>query len=443
MQLPRFTRVSHLATAGLLLLAASCACAQSTYLLPIETVPALPTGVRISSASMYVAGLDVPTPAPAGALSTSSSLFVEAGWATGFSWLHTGRRTAVFADYDVAYNQNWWQGSGFKGFDHIVSFSIRTSPDRRLNFSFDGRAESITFAGLSARPSDNLSLAANSADFGALAGGVSGAVPPTTDSPLTIALYGVRRQDAAAQVAINYFQSPRLIWRITSRVTRELPVDSRDPLSQGSIVYPGATTGMGTVGFAYMLSRRTSLSVDGSYLRAYSTYSHVQVTSGAVGIRHLLSREWFVRAEAGFGYLSEVRSTAASPASYGYRGAFGLGTKLGSHSLVASVRRDIGDTLGFGSRSTTGAGLGWSWRRGSSPWSLQAGASYERLAGRLVDVISGWVSQASISRRLTSQTTLSVQAFYASDTGSATGGFIDLARRGIRMTFTWAPPAHP
>jgi hypothetical protein len=198
------------------------------------------------------------------------------------------------------------------------------------------------------------------------------------------------------------------------------------------------------VGLTYSLSRQTHIGFDADYSRSYSGFAKIQIGSGSVSVDRVLGRQWFVHLRGGYGAMAELRSDVPSPIRREYHGGGGIGTKVGANTFVATVRRGIADSYGLGAANTTGGDMAWIWHRPTGNWSLEGSASYERLAGRTLQLIQGWLGQATVTRRLNRQTSLAAQMVYASNSGHyGAGGFTSLSRRAVRLSINWTPGVPP
>jgi hypothetical protein len=195
-----------------------------------------------------------------------------------------------------------------------------------------------------------------------------------------------------------------------------------------------------SAGFTYALTPRTEVGLGADYARTFSNFDRIQTGSGSASINHTFARQWFVHLRAGIGALTELRGAAGSPIRREYSGDAGIGTRLGAHTLLVTISRSIADSYGLGAGNTAGGEAAWTWHRPNGNWTFQGGVIYERLAGRTIQSIQGWLYQATAIRRITRQTNFSVQAVHANNAGRYSGGtFTGLERRGVRMTIAWTP----
>lgn len=419
---------------------------QASRLMPFSDERGLPAGLRVNRVSAYFGGFDLAVPVT-DALGTSTrplGTVFGGGWSADFGWYVPGRRTAAFVDYAVAYDGNL-RYSGLNGFDHALSLGLQTKLTPRVTFTLDANAESATFAEFLFGPSGSLALGQQSSTPGQIGAGLAGSVTPVgvTSSPLAFTLFGARRRDASGGFGLVFSQSPRTFWHVSARGLRSLPTESRDALG-GSLVFPGVTTALVAAGLTYSWSRQTEIGFDVDYSRSYSSFTQIQIGSASASLSRVLGRQWFLHLRGGYGVMSELRTAMSSPLRRDYNGGGGIGTKVGANTFVATVRRGIADSYGLGAANTTGAEMAWIWHRPNGNWTVESAASYERLAGRTIQVIQGWLGQASVTRRLSRRTSVTAQAVYASDSGHySAGGFTGLTRRGVRLSINWTPGVAP
>jgi hypothetical protein len=365
------------------------------------------------------------------------------GWAADVGYYVHGRKSEFSVNDDIGDNANWGYGA-FNGFDHFLSFSVRTKIARRLSFGLVGTGESSTIAGFLFRPvPTSLVPFQNSADPSEPKGGPLGNTVPlwAFNSPLSLSVFGTRWRTASAGAELTFSQSGRLTWHLNTDVTRNLPSETHDTGSGQSVLYPGVTSGLVSAGLSYSLSRRAWLTLGMDYTRSYSAYGQFQVGSGVAGIRQLITRQWFMDLEAGYGVLSGRSSLQSGVGTYlkpTYRGAVDIGTNMGANTFFVAARRDIGDTYGLGSQSAVGADGAWTWRNRNNAWTLTNSVGYQRVAGNGVNPIEGWIYQGTISRQMNRHLKLIAQAVYAGGRGYGSG-ISNLTSRGGRLSLVWGP----
>jgi hypothetical protein len=441
-----FWRISLIAV-----VVSGCAWAQLSYLSPLDASAGLPGGLQIAGLSAYVADISLGNYALTSGTSVSNiplGSMLTYGTSAELGWLSQGPRTQFVVDYRGAYNRNE-RFSSLDGFDHSLTFDLRIKATPRLKLSFDGHGESTTVEGslFSTLPDSSVVQAAPSFELLTTSLASNLGTVGTGASPLAFALFGSRLNSVGLGVSATFQQTPRLSWHWTAHGSRTFPGStiSLAPVGSmaavGSIPYPAFIYGVGEFGFDYLLSRRTTIGGTLDYSRADSIYSRFQAPSGAFDIEHVLTPNWFLKGEAGYGVLDDFLIKTGSPWFPEYRGGGGVGTKQGSNTFLLSARREIGDVYGLGAGSTLDGGLSWHWQRPAGNWSVDNSGGYERLTGHLVRLFQGWVYQGGVTRKLTKQTSLSLQGVYAKSSGGFTSSSTTFNRSEIRMTMNWTPGA--
>ena len=263
----------------------------------------------------------------------------------------------------------------------------------------------------------------------------------TGAGPLAVAMFGSKLDMASLGFTAKFDQTSRLSWHWSARASRTFAGTATGSAAVGSITYPALTTEVGEFGFAYLLSRRTSIGGTLDYVRDDSTYARFQAPSGALSLTHHLTPTWFLEGEAGLGLLRDPAGRTSSSWLRGYRGGGGVGTKRGSSTFILSARRQMGDAYGLGAGSTLDTGLGWHWQRPAGNWSVDNSAGYERISGNALRLFQGWVYQGSVGRKLSRQTSLSFQGVYASSSGGFSSGSTTYNRSELGISMNWTPGA--
>jgi hypothetical protein len=416
---------------------------QELHLTPFADSQTLPFGIQVNRVSTYMGGFDLTVPPAGGSDLSSRSLgtVFGGGLSTDMGWYLPGRRTEAFVDIGFSYDGNW-RYRELNGTNYRLSLGVQRKLSPSVTVSFGGVAESSMLADYVFGSTRDLTLSGQSSTLDQLSGSLSGLAVPigVGASPLSISLFGAKRRDAAVEASMVITQSPRFSWHFGTSLMRDLPSDVPATGQIGSVVYPGVSKGSVSGGFTYSLSRRTQVAIDMDYARSFSSYDRIQIVSGTAGIDHVLAKQWFVHFRAGYGALAELQTLVSSPVRREYHGDAGIGTKLRDHTFLVTASRSIADSYGLGAGNTTGGQIAWIWHRPSGNWTLESSAVYERLEGRTIQVLGGWLYQADLVRRLTRQTSLGMQMVYATNSGHFSGGgFTSLMRRGVRVSMTWTP----
>lgn len=431
--------------AGILMVLGEAAAvrAQELHLAPFTEDRGLPSGFVLNRVSSYVGGFDLALPESGGPTLAGGSMetVFGGGFSADLGWYLPGRRTEAFADWSVSYDGNA-RYPELNGTSYRFSLGVQRKVAPGVTFSLIGAGESSTLADYVFGMSRSLTLTSRSTSLGQLIRSVVSNPAPaaTVASPIGVTLFGARRRDASVGAKITIAQSPRFTWNIGTSVLRDFPAGNPNASLVGTVLYPGVTTGGVSAGFTYSLTPQTEIGLGADYARTFSSFDRIQIGSGSASISHTFARQWFVHVRAGIGALADLRSAVGSPVRREYSGDAGIGTKLRAHTFLVTVSRSIADSYGLGAANTAGGEVAWNWHRPNGNWTIQSGVIYERLAGRTIQRIQGWLYQATALRRITRQTNFSVQAVYANDAGHYSGGnFTGLERRGVRMTIAWTP----
>jgi hypothetical protein len=307
--------------------------------------------------------------------------------------------------------------------------------------SFNGHGESTTVMGSLYASSPGLNAVQGASSLEQLSGSLTSNLGTvgTGAAPLSFALFGSRYDSVGLGFTATFEQTSRLVWHWSARGSRTFPSSSSGPVPVGSITYFDFTEGVGEFGVEYLLSRRTTVGVNLDYTRDDSIFTRMQAPSGAVSLEHQFARDWFIKGEAGVGMLRDPANKASSSWLLGSRGGGGLGTKRGSNTFLLSARRQIGDAYGLGAGNTLAGNFSWRWQRPSGNWTVDNSAGYERISGNSIRLFQGWVYQGDVSRKLSKQTSLSLQGSYAKSLGGLTSATDTYNRSEIRLALNWTP----
>lgn len=429
---------------GLGALAAPAAQAQRSYLEPFDKVRGLPQGPQLNTVSIYGGAYSLGLPASSGLPHDRLPLggMAGGGASADAGWYWPGRRNRGFINYRADYDGNL-RYTNLNGFSHFVNFELETKPTRSTSFSVAGSAESVLFSDFLFSPlgAAGAADAAQSLDdlSRALSGGLSTA--SLTQSPLSAALFGIRRRSGSLGTSFAYSPSPRVSWHATAVATRDLPAYVRDAGYRGAITYPAVTSGSFTGGVSYQVRPRTSIGLDLTHLREYSALERIWAGIASVNVNRIVGKQWFLRGEAGYGLLDQT-GAPRPPRSPDYVLGAGIGRKTRTTTLLLAARRDLADQYGLGAENTTLATLAWNWMRPHGNWAVDANIGYQRLTyshGIGMRRLDGWLYQATLTRRLTGPFSAAADLVYASDSGQYGSGTNILIRRAARLGLVWSP----
>lgn len=415
--------------------------AQSLPSQPTESAPGRTSGARVDQLSAFVGVLDVAASGFESVRESRQSLrLTTAGWAADFGyWYVPGPQGDAGIRYGTAYHGNW-KNSASNGFDHHVSVGARTKVGHRFDLKFDGWAGSVLQEYFLFAPSLDPAILEGSANVDPLTEPLPGAGPAGLEhAPLSLSLFGTRREAALAAVRLGYSQSRRTDWDVRAEVERDLPMSLRDSDFKGGVPFSGLTEGRIISHFSYSLSRRSAFGIEASYAQAYSRRGQLRVPYGSASVRHAFSPTWFTRLEAGVGAFTYVRDVASRPATISYRAAASAGAKRAPHSFALTIRREIGNGYGLDASHSLAGDVAWSWLPTGGSWTTTASVGYERLTGGSLPVLQAWLSRATIARRLTRQTRLVLEGAYVRNSGQVAVSAPFVTPRGATLSCVWAP----
>jgi len=419
----------------MLISAAGSGWAQMQALGPFDPDRGLPQGFQITQASIYSGGYDFRPPETAA--SQAAIQMAIAGGSASVGWYFPGDRSQAFVSYDVGYNANL-QYHQLNGLDQVFKFGLRRKLVPRVILSLDAVAQSMTFNGFlfqapaALEPPDTLS------------GAVGDRLPTTVvSSPIALAVFGTEYRAVTGGATLTFLKSPRLEWTFGAHASRLFPTETNASAANSQILpeplfFEGATSGEASAGVSYSATPLTTISLKGDYLMITSGFSRDELATLLFGVKHTLSRHWFVHTEGGPGALREAvpGEPLALEAAYHANAGIGLNSRGQLFSLAAY--RDSLDLFGFGETST-GGDFAWNWSRADGSWSLRTTAGYARLQGGTIPVVEAWIGGITISHQLSLHTKLVLHGVYTSNQGYAPIGLGELAGTGVRMSYVWAP----
>jgi hypothetical protein len=397
---------------------------------PTEEQRPEPSGIRLNRVSAYAAGYRLQWPGVAGG-SGDSTNWLAGGAGADVGWWHPGRQTGASVRYQVGYTHTQ-RFESLRGFDHSIAMALRRNVSRRTALSLDATGDSRIASNALLGMTRSLTAVQRPSTAGELVGWVLDGAEGLESSPLEAAISGTRRTSAAVHAGLTHSHSRRLSSHAGIGVGRVLRVRDEDPEIAAS--FPSFTIGSAEAGLTYSLSRSTQVSGTGTYARSYSRAHRLHWQSATLGLGRSIGRRSYAYLAGGYERLSELGPSRFRRNSYGASAA--IGTATGQHTLVAMVRRGLGDMRGLGGDSTISAEGAWTWARPLTPWSVGGSVQYERVGNRGLGLLEMWSCQATLQRRLTSELHVAFGAVYITSTGP---NWIDLSGRGVRLSLVWTP----
>jgi len=398
---------------------------------PPEELHAPPAGIHLTGASVYLGG-DWLSALYSEGEPSSTNLWLLTGGVTGdVAWQLQRRGTQASITYHAGYSRNQ-RFAALNGFDQLISFDLRTDPDRHTFFTLTATGETGLMSDTLFDPRYVLAAALSASSVRQLADSLKNDSGAVLDSPLELALAGVRHRGGEVFAGVTHSFSRRLTANLRIGGARELHSYSR----QQSVVpvYPNVSIGMADLGITYALSPRTQIIGSGTYTRTYSRQYRAEWQSVGMGIERLIGRESFASVQGGYARIWEPGIAGPGRNSYLMSGT--LGTTKRYHSLASTFRRGVADYHGLGADNTIAIEGAWTWAPQPSSWSVGSSLGYERLGGGWLGMAQGWVGQANVMRRLGAHMALEFAAVYMADSGR---DFAALTRRGARVSLVWTP----
>lgn len=399
---------------------------------PVQEPHAPPAGLRLNSASAYVGGDWLSSHYNQNDLPDANLWLVTGGATADVAWQLLRRGTEASLSYHVGYNRNQ-RYAALNGFDHILSFDLRTDTARNTFFTLNATGESGLMSDALLDPRSILLLSQHATSARQLADGLlDNNATAILDSPLELALSGARRRVGTITAGITHAFSRRLTSNLRIGAARELHSFSQEQLMVPR--YPNVTIGMADLDISYSLSRRTRIIGNLAYSRSYTQQYRAEWESAGMGVERMIGRASFAYVQAGYARMSQLGDYSAVRNSYTVSGA--VGTTKGNHTLAATFRRGLGDLHGLGTENTVAFEGAWSWAPRASSWSVGSSLGYEQLGGGTLETIRAWVYQASAVRRLTPHFSLAFASVYMTD---SVPDVVGLTRRGLRVSLVWTP----
>jgi len=270
-----------------------------------------------------------------------------------------------------------------------------------------------------------------------LASALTGAA--TSLRPEQAYLYGQHIGLLSATVGASYVPSQRTSYTLSISANRTQSLKIGDS-AQNQAGIPRTTMGTVSFGWAYSLSPRTQIGLNGQGSRIFSQVQDQYTSTAGVSLGRTMSQHWFVQGTVGVGYLAYQRQLVARPKSLQYTASGSLGYKVRSQTLLGAFSRSIGDAYGLGAGSTNSATAGWTWQVPGSSWSVSATYNYQQLNGSTTFADASWRAVGGISRALSAHISVSANYTYFNlpPAFSLVKG-MEGAQSGVIMSLFWSP----
>ncbi len=434
---------------------AGLAPAQESVLGYVNPLGSRPDGIQLYSVSVFGAYFSGGLPGLGG---YSQSLYSQgATGATGVSatlgWSRHRETSSLSLSYSGAFLTEVpdWQSHGFS---HALNANLSGSRNITARWRL-GLATNIAILDQSTSlfsPTQLTTVAFAPATYDELAAGILGGrfdnptlaalltgVSPMADTPLRSMLYGYKALTAGLHLTASYNMSPRLTFSVAAAADRMQHLGgTTDNTTQYGYVIPTTTFGSVSTTMSYSWSERTQIGVSASAGRIFSRLEDAYTSNLSGFIGRKLGRRWFVRGSAGVGLITATRTPYGLPTGPQYVLDGSVGSKVGSHTFMATASRSMGDGFGIGASSSVMAGGSWTWRRPGSSWTSFASVSEQWLSGNGFPATNGWQASAGVSRQLNRHTMVSAQYSYM----SYSGPFVPFPNQsGVYVALVWWPRA--
>ena len=269
---------------------------------------------------------------------------------------------------------------------------------------------------------------------------------PVVDDPGGLERELLRIFSVSAGVRASYAYSRRLTFHLGGNAaSNTLLGDHQRPGSSGPRYLDYTRTNRAHVTADYRLSSRTRISFAHATRFTDSTLVKSTSQNPTVSLSQALSRHWMYEVGAGVGMIhfdeSSSRFDLADTTTWTAQALLGYTT--GAHQFNLSARRQVGDPMGFGSRSTAQANLMWAYQPRFSPWGANAGIAFSRTdfgaGARFGRGFSSDLYSAGLSRRLTPSTTLRSDYYFGEYVSPYSGVASDMSLHRLQMSLMWRP----
>lgn len=427
-----------------------------------EVISIIP-GLRLESATIF--GGYSSNSLPRGLVGGSTSLRgaqlgadYDLGASAVISYSHNGRRSLTQFSYAPSHVQRSripeWSTT-----DHRFSFRSSRDLTPRLSLSGTANAGNSGVEQFWMRPSIirrvEVPASFNELMQRVLAGEISDDefAAILTGSPVVDDPGGAERDmdrifSMSAGASASYSYSRRLTFNVGGRASanRLLGDILGDPRRQRSPRYLNfARTSSANFSADYRLSSRTQIGLSHATTVANSTFTNSVSQSPTVSLNQMLSRHWSYQVGVGIGMINfdevSTQFTLTDTTTWTANGL--LGYTSGAHSINLSAGKQVGDPMGYGSRSTMQTNLMWSWQPRFSPWGANAGIAFSRSDLGLRDQVgrnfSSDLYSAGFSRRLTPSTSFRSDYYYGAYVSPYSGVASNMAVHRVQMSLMWRP----
>jgi len=379
-----------------------------------------PGGLRLYSlsgtASYYSVGL------PYGYASIPPGAPLEAAWGAGgagaMGWSHQRDVSSAAVSYAASYGTQSGY-TGLRALNQSLSADWQKKLPARWNLSV------IAHAAVDTR--DQYVFATAPA--------TQGSFDNPAAEPLGRLLYGNRVFLGQLTAKLSYQQSERLTWNFTVYGLRAQGLLEAQGEQGGSLLSASTSVSI-EARMRYVLSPRTKLNFVVEEMRTVSRIEDIYVTRGTAGISHALSQHWQTDVYAGGSQISPLRQIYYPNSVAGYVAGGSLGFQSYSHTISASVSRQVGDAYGLGAANSLMGRMSWNWRRPGNAWWLGAEFAWQRLNEGTN--FEDWSATGAINRALSPHFSAQLAYVYWQFSQEHPAGVLP-SQSSARASVTWYP----
>jgi hypothetical protein len=366
--------------------------------------------------------------------------------------------------FSVAYSPSYTEGLSYSGWHtSSQSFNLTWRHQVGTRWTYSVSTSTVLTSSLEAvfAPTRLANIVSTPATFGDLTSAIIGGNPgnnllgtilnsaQTVEAPAGLLLYGSSLLSTAVNGSLNYAQSSRLSLHMNVSADREQYLsDGSQAAGTGTganPLVPHSLAGSVGVGVGYMVTPRTSVSMDVITSRAFSSIYDGYSSAVSVSVSRTMGMHWFTQFQGGTGFIIGVRQTnplltgRALPTGPQYVAGGSVGYKLRTQTLLATAGRSISDTYGLGSSATLSASGAWNWSRPGSSWTVSANFGEQRLVGPGFLPIDSWRVTAGLSRRVGTHAFVSTEYAYLSAVHLVGIVTPQHGQHMLRATLSWVP----
>jgi hypothetical protein len=418
-------------------------------------------GIRLNGISVYSGysssvypGFSASSPlATSAAGQQSVGPDVNYGASLSLEWQYHRPRTNFLLLYSGAYG-GFVENSGLNGLSQGLTFGFGRQLTSKWLFNMSGSIQDATQVEYLNRPSslsvlsqlplsfDDLSAAFSISQFTNAQVATALSSAPQFESPARNLLVGNRIITYSGQTGLTYSHSSRFSLQFSGfTAAGQFRTDTSQAGASAPFSPLPRSIGMNAaVGLSYSLSPRTTLGLNASETYIENRYQAAYVTSATVSLGRKMGQHWFLNGYGGMAVTHMARQLYDAPATSQWTGGASIGFRTYQHTFVGSYARTGADTYGFAAGKNSLASASWVWRRPGSRWSIFSSGGQQEMTGNGFANLKGWTISGGCSNHLNTQTVLTAQYSYSTDSALMVGApASDIAIHILRVSLSWSP----